>query len=330
MWQQKEVKMVEGYIHWLNPLEKGRDIKVYTPVIEVEENPLKTLVYEESVYYAKVRVTGDYVEGVKHSQGHQKKVLLAQKVHILEVLSAYDVLREGILYAEKQISNLKPIDYMTGIKVISPEIDLKKYLSQKKIVRFLLQKAVINELADRGCYNTNGSTLAISTASCTWNFNDDVAGMAIGLGGRSVMLSNSVYGVAIAADSYSVSKGSIAITLERQSLAYCEGYTCGGIAIAAGDDSKAVSRNENSVSFCCGDDGLAEVYYSTSIAISVGRNGKAKGPKGSFLVLAEWGETYDTDEIIGCQTVYVDGIFIKENTYYQLKEGKIVEVNKKE
>ena len=60
----------------------------------------------------------------------------------------------------------------------------------------------------------------------------------------------------------------------------------------------------------------------------------AKGVKGSTLVLAEW-KRIDNDacywkeeawEFVGSLMVRVDGKKVKENTWYTLKNGELVEV----
>ena len=65
--------------------------------------------------------------------------------------------------------------------------------------------------------------------------------------------------------------------------------------------------------------------------VTVGE-GKAKGVKGSFLVLAEWksnGGNYwkeSTWTFVGAKMVRVDGKEVKENTWYSLINGEITEV----
>ena len=68
-----------------------------------------------------------------------------------------------------------------------------------------------------------------------------------------------------------------------------------------------------------------------SIAVAWGYHGKARGVIGSYLVLADW----DGDErnwwkpelwtLTGAKLVRVDGENIKENTWYTMKNGEIVE-----
>ena len=73
----------------------------------------------------------------------------------------------------------------------------------------------------------------------------------------------------------------------------------------------------------CSNAGMGEA----NISVGWGKDNKCKGKIGSYLVLSEWGE-WDGAKypLIGAQMVAVDGITIKENTYYTLKGGEIVEV----
>ena len=64
-----------------------------------------------------------------------------------------------------------------------------------------------------------------------------------------------------------------------------------------------------------------------------GYHGKAKGVLGSYLVLADWeGDecNYRSQELWslkGAKMVRVDGEKIKENTFYTMLNGEIVEVS---
>ena len=69
-----------------------------------------------------------------------------------------------------------------------------------------------------------------------------------------------------------------------------------------------------------------------NISVGWGKDNKCKGVIGSYLVLSEWGE-WDGYKypLLGAQMVIVDGKQIKEDIYYTLKYGKIVEAeNEKE
>ena len=72
----------------------------------------------------------------------------------------------------------------------------------------------------------------------------------------------------------------------------------------------------------CSNSGLGE----KNISVAWGKDSKCKGSVGSFLVLSEWadwdGEKYP---FIGAKMVRVDGKKYKADTWYTLKNGKIIE-----
>lgn len=97
---------------------------------------------------------------------------------------------------------------------------------------------------------------------------------------------------------------------EAKANEYC------GASSATGYKGKSAAENQNSV------------------AVAWGPEAMAKGVKGSTIVLAEW-KRIDDDawywkeeawEFIGSLMVRVDGEKAKENTWYTLKNGELVEV----
>lgn len=74
-----------------------------------------------------------------------------------------------------------------------------------------------------------------------------------------------------------------------------------------------------------GDRSAAQVSGKDSIAIVTGKDSKAKGSIGCWIVLTErgdWdGNTYPIKEV---KAVKVDGELIKPDTYYKLNHGKII------
>ena len=65
-----------------------------------------------------------------------------------------------------------------------------------------------------------------------------------------------------------------------------------------------------------------------SVIMCAGDNSKAKAKVGSWITLAEWKWSDDKkrDVPVCVKTEYVDGVNIKADTWYQLKNGKFVEV----
>jgi hypothetical protein len=76
-----------------------------------------------------------------------------------------------------------------------------------------------------------------------------------------------------------------------------------------------------STGFDCSNAGLGE----RNISVAWGKDSKCKGSVGSFLVLSEWGE-FDGEKypFIGAKMVHVDGKRYKADTWYELRNGKVV------
>lgn len=67
-----------------------------------------------------------------------------------------------------------------------------------------------------------------------------------------------------------------------------------------------------------------------SVIMCVGNNSKAKAKIGSWITLAEWewSDEKNRNVPVCVKTEYVDGESIKADTWYLLKDGKFVEVDK--
>ena len=66
-----------------------------------------------------------------------------------------------------------------------------------------------------------------------------------------------------------------------------------------------------------------------SVIMCAGNESKAKAKVGSWITLAEWkcSDEKKRDVPVCVKTEYVDGENIKADTWYQLRNGKFVEVN---
>lgn len=75
-----------------------------------------------------------------------------------------------------------------------------------------------------------------------------------------------------------------------------------------------------------GDYGAASATGKSSVAMASGIGGKAMGALGCAIFLVERGEwDGETHPIIDAKAAIVDGVNIKANVYYTLKNGEIVE-----
>ena len=107
-----------------------------------------------------------------------------------------------------------------------------------------------------------------------------------------------------------------------------------GASSATGDYGASSATGNCGASSATGYKGKSEAENQNSVAVAWGPEAMAKGVKGSTLVLAEW-KRIDNDEwywkeeawdFIGSLMVRVDGEKVKENTWYTLKKGELVEV----
>ena len=101
---------------------------------------------------------------------------------------------------------------------------------------------------------------------------------------------------------------------------------------SSGDYGNAASSGNCGNAASSGYKGNAKANHPNSCAIAWGPESKASGVIGSHLVLAEWqsnGGRYweeDTWTFKGAVMVEVDGEKIKENVWYGLRNGKIIEI----
>lgn len=92
------------------------------------------------------------------------------------------------------------------------------------------------------------------------------------------------------------------------------------------------SYEDYGASSTTGDYGASEAKDPESIAVAWGYHGKARGVKGAYLVLADWEGNescywrQDEWSLKGAKMVRVDGEKIKENAWYTMVDGKVVEV----
>ena len=98
-------------------------------------------------------------------------------------------------------------------------------------------------------------------------------------------------------------------------------------ATNTGDYSAATNTGNCSAATNTGDCSAATNTGKNSVAVAWGRESKAKAAKGSYIVLAEYGEWNGKEyPLLHAKMEKVDGKTIKADTFYRLKDGKFVEV----
>ena len=95
-------------------------------------------------------------------------------------------------------------------------------------------------------------------------------------------------------------------------------------------EKKAENHNTGNcgASFSTGEESTSYAGCVNSVAAALGLNAKAKGVKGAYIICAEFETDNDGNyRIKGIQLHQVDGEKIKEETYYQLIDGVMTEVD---
>ena len=89
---------------------------------------------------------------------------------------------------------------------------------------------------------------------------------------------------------------------------------------------EAKSNEDFGAASATGYKGAASAENKTAIAVAWGVEGRAKGVVGAHIVVSEWKWKEDNCVLLGAKMVQIDGKKYKADTWYMLKNGKIVEV----
>nr|DAQ08066.1 MAG TPA: hypothetical protein [Caudoviricetes sp.] len=100
-----------------------------------------------------------------------------------------------------------------------------------------------------------------------------------------------------------------------------------GAASATGDRGAASATGYQGAASATGDRGAASATGKAGVALAAGRECKAMGALGCAICCVERGEwNGKTYPIVAVKAAIVDGENIRADTWYQLKNGKFVEV----
>ena len=101
-----------------------------------------------------------------------------------------------------------------------------------------------------------------------------------------------------------------------------------GASSATGDYGASSATGYCGASSATGYCGASSADNSTAVAVAWGYESKAKGCIGAHIVCAEWKyDNLNNDWIfVGAKMSIVDGVKIKADTYYTLRDGEFVEV----
>ena len=100
-----------------------------------------------------------------------------------------------------------------------------------------------------------------------------------------------------------------------------------GAASATGDQGAASATGDQGAASATGDQGAASATGEASVAMASGRDGRVMGAIGCAIFAVERGEfDGNTYPIISVAAGIVDGVTLKEKTWYKCVGGKFVEV----
>ena len=90
---------------------------------------------------------------------------------------------------------------------------------------------------------------------------------------------------------------------------------------ASGERGNAAASGERGTAVATGEQGNSAANGEQCLAVAWGKDIRAKGKLGTWLVVTE----YDNGMILNAKLVQVDGLAVKEETWYTLKNGELVE-----
>ena len=94
-----------------------------------------------------------------------------------------------------------------------------------------------------------------------------------------------------------------------------------------GDAAHSATTGDRAHSATTGDAAHSAVAGKNSIAVAVGISNKAKGKLACWLTLAEWIYKGNEYQLVCVKSILVDGAIIKEDCWYELKNGEFKEVD---
>ena len=242
----------------------------------------------------------------------------------IEVWNYYDMLNSR--YAEVEQSG-KIEEEEKSTKVCSSHIKIKAELKLADIinigVEWLKDITSPSKVKTDGALNDNGDRkkqIGSSGDSAKIGSSGDSA--KIGSSGDYAKIGSSGYSAKIGSSGYYAKIGSSGDSAKIGSSGY-------SAKIGSSGDSAQIGSSGDSAKI--GSSGYYAQIDSTgedSVVMCAGNKSRAKAKVGSWITLAEWEWNDEKNRCVPVcvKTEYVDGDRIKADTWYQLKNGKFVEV----
>ena len=166
--------------------------------------------------------------------------------------------------------------------------------------------------------NTGDRSAATNTGNCSAATNTGNCSAATNTGDRSAATNTGNCSAATNTGNCSAATN----TGDRSAATNTGNYSA---ATNTGDRSAATNTGNWSAATNTGDRSAASVEGKDSIAIVTGKDGRAKGALGCWIVLTERGEwNGETFPIKQVKAFKVDGVAVEANTWYKLKDGQLI------
>ena len=261
----------------------------------------------------------------------------------LEVWDYYDMLNSR--FAEVEQSG-KIDEEEKSTKVCSSHIKIKAELKLADIINIGVEwlkditspskvktDGVLNDNGDRKKQiGSSGDYAKIGSSGYYAKIGSSGYSAKIGSSGDYAKIGSSGYSAKIGSSGYSAKIGSSGYYAKIGSSGYSAKIGSSGYYAkigSSGDYAKIGSSGDYAQIGSSGDYAQIGSTGEDSVIMCAGNSSIAKAKVGSWITLAEWkwSDEKKRDVPVCVKTEYVDGENIKADTWYQLKNGKFVEVN---
>ena len=271
----------------------------------------------------------------------------------MEVWDYYDILNSR--YAEVEQSG-KIDEEENSTKVCSSHIKIKAELKLADIIKVGVEwlkditssskvnaDGALNDNGDRKKQiGSSGDSAQIGSSGYSAKICSSGDSAKIGSSGDYAQIGSSGYYAQIGSSGYSAKIGSSGDSAKICSSGYSAKICSSGYSakIGSSGDSAKICSSGYSAKICSsgysakicssGDSAQIGITGEDSVIMCAGKESKAKAKAGSWITLAEWkwSDEKNRNVPICVKTEYVDGNNIKADTWYQLRNGKFVEVQK--
>jgi len=233
-------------------------------------------------------------------------------INPIDVLHFYDPAQSR--FCEVEISG-KQSTKEGDSKIASEFIFIKRELSITEFIS-ICADYIENNCSDKK-ENSGYSSMASNSGDSSMASNSGYSSMASNSGYRS-MASNSG-DRSMASNS---GDSSMASNSGYRSMASNSGDS--SMASNSGDSSMASNSGYRSMASNSGDSSMASNSGDKGVAVVTGYKSKAKAKIGNWIVVAERNDDW---EILNIKTAKIDGVILKEDTYYMAINNEFVESN---